>query len=114
MADHATLGHFLPYLLGRRLRAVVWPDATGERWAAVALLVFMAGYGAGFGAMLNHRYSDSIDELLPKLIVGLNAAWLASALLVDFVPTLRPVTRRCPSISRCRRARTWSRLFCWI
>ena len=96
MADHATLGHFLPYLLGRRLRAVVWPDATGERWAAAALLVFMAGYGAGFGAMLNHRDSDSIGELLPKLIMGLNAAWLASALLVDFVPTLRPVTRPLP------------------
>ncbi|OGX87543.1 hypothetical protein [Hymenobacter glacialis] len=96
MADYATLGHFLPYLLGKRLRAVVWPDATGERVGVVALLVFMMGYGAGFGVLLNHRESDGISEVLPELLLVLNAAWLVSALVVDFVPTLRPVTRPLP------------------
>ena len=91
------LGHFLPYLLGRRLRAVLWPADGGERATALLLLALMMAYGAGFGALLNH--ADGLDEsadFLPHLLVGLNAAWLASALLVDFIPALRPVARAVP------------------
>lgn len=97
MADYATLGHFLPYLLGRRLRAVVWPDGTGARLASVSLLVLLTLYGVGFGFMLRKAgHSDELMELLPKILVGLNAAWLVSALLVDFLPALRPVVRPLP------------------
>lgn len=96
MADYATLGHYLPYLLGRRLRAVVWAEKSGERATALVLLAVMALYGVGFGFFLNHRKSDELDEMLPTLLVGLNAAWLVSTLLVDFLPALRPVTRPLP------------------
>ncbi|MDO7853983.1 hypothetical protein [Hymenobacter convexus] len=91
------LGHFLPYLLRRRLRAVLWPAEGGERTMALLLLALMMAYGAGFGLMLNH--ADALDEsadFLPTLLVGLNAAWLVSALLVDFLPALRPVVRAVP------------------
>ena len=106
MADHATLapastagrlGHLLPFLLRHRLRDVLWPANGGERTMALLLLALMMAYGAGFGTLLNH--SDSIGEsnnFLPEMLVGLNAAWLASALLVDFMPSLRPVTRVVP------------------
>ena len=106
MADYATLaptggggrlGPFLPYLLRRRLRAVLWPADGGERTMALLLLAIMMAYGAGFGFLLNH--SDSLHEsadFLPHMLVGLNAAWLASALLVDFMPSLRPVARVVP------------------
>ena len=105
MADLATLaptgggrlGHFLPYLLRRRLRAVLWPADGGERTMALLLLAIMMAYGAGFGFLLNH--SDSLHEstdFMPRMLVGLNAAWLASALLVDFMPSLRPVARVVP------------------
>ena len=90
------LGHFLPYLLGCRLRAVLWPAGGGARVIALGLLVLMAGYGAGFGYLLNHAEANDMSEVLPKLLVVLNAAWLASALLTDFMPTLRPVTRPLP------------------
>ncbi|MGI4874869.1 MAG: hypothetical protein ACRYFX_27250 [Janthinobacterium lividum] len=94
MANHATLGHFLPYLLGRRLRAVVWPDSTSERLASVGLLTLLALYGVGFGLLLRHvDTSDELAAMLPKLLVGMNATWLVSALLVDFMPSLRPVVR---------------------
>lgn len=96
MADYATLGHYLPYLLGRRLRAVVWPPDGGERALALFLLSIMALYGVGFGFMLNHQTQRGLAEVLPKLLVGLNAAWLVSTLLVDFLPSLRPVTRPLP------------------
>ena len=105
MADLATLaptgggrlGHFLPYLLRRRLRAVLWPADGGERTMALLLLAIMMAYGAGFGFLLNH--SDSLHEstdFMPRMLVGLNATWLASALLVDFMPSLRPVARVVP------------------
>jgi hypothetical protein len=96
MADYATLGHYLPYLLGRRLRAVVWPADGGQRAVALLLLSLMALYGAGFGFMLNHQHQAGLAKALPTIIVGLNATWLASTLLVDFMPTLRPVTRPLP------------------
>jgi hypothetical protein len=107
MADLATLapanssggrlGHFLPYLLRRRLRAVLWPADGGERTTALLLLALMMAYGAGLGTLLKH--ADALDEspdFLPSMLVGLNAAWLASALLVDFLPALRPVVRAVP------------------
>ncbi|GAA4050757.1 hypothetical protein GCM10022409_41880 [Hymenobacter glaciei] len=105
MADLATLApapagqlsRLLPFLLRRRLLDVLWPTDAGERTTALVLLATMIAYGAGFGTLLNH--SDSLHEtadFLPKLLVGLNAAWLASALLVDFMPSLRPVARVVP------------------
>ncbi|GAB2705983.1 hypothetical protein GCM10011495_28270 [Hymenobacter frigidus] len=108
MADLATLaptgtggrlGHFLPYLLRRRLRAVLWPADGGERTMVLLLLALMVAYGAGLGILLSHGGSGSSEEsadFLPKLQVALNAAWLSSALLVDFLPALRPVTRVLP------------------
>lgn len=98
MADHATLGHchYLPYLLRRRLLAIVWPAEGGERAVALLLLGLMALYGAGFGFLLNTNEPGASEKILPKLLVGLNAAWLVSTLLVDFVPALRPVARPLP------------------
>lgn len=106
MADLATLvpangsgrlGHFLPYLLRRRLRAVLWPADGGERTMALLLLALMMAYGAGLGTLLNHANSlNESADFLPGMLVGLNAAWLASALLVDFLPALRPVARVVP------------------
>ena len=106
MADQVTpapargggrLGHFLPYLLRRRLRAVLWPADGGERTTALLLLAVMALYGVGLGLLLNH--ADALDEpadFLPAMLVGLNAAWLTSTLLIDFLPALRPVARAVP------------------
>jgi hypothetical protein len=96
MADYATLGHYLPYLLGRRLRAVVWPADGGERALALFLLGLLALYGAGFGFMLNHQEQAGVAEALPTMLIALNAAWLVSTLMVDFFPSLRPVTRPLP------------------
>jgi hypothetical protein len=96
MADYATLGHYLPYLLGRRLRAVVWPADGGERILALFLLSIMALYGAGFGFMLNHQDKAGIAENLPTILVSLNATWLVTTLMVDFFPSLRPITRPLP------------------
>ena len=96
MADYATLGHYLPYLLGRRLRAVVWPADGGERALALFLLSIMALYGAGFGFMLNHQDKAGIAEHLATILVSLNATWLVTTLMVDFFPSLRPITRPLP------------------
>ena len=100
MADYSTLGprlgHFLPYLLRRRLQAVLWPADGGERAVVLLLLGLGLAYGAGLGFLLNHSESSDTANFLPKLLVGLNATWLVSALLVDFLPALRPVTRAVP------------------
>lgn len=96
MADHAPLGHFLPYLLGRRLRAVLWAADGGERAVALLLLAIGLAYGAGFGALLNHGANGKLAEFLPQLLIGLNATLLGSALLIDFLPSLRPVARSLP------------------
>ncbi|WP_035558851.1 hypothetical protein [Hymenobacter sp. IS2118] len=99
MADRATLGprlgHFLPYLLRRRLWAVVWPAAAGERTAFLLTLAVLVLYGAGFGLLLASGSSEVADNL-PTYVAGLNAAVLLSAFLVDFLPALRPVTRPIP------------------
>ncbi|SFQ40744.1 hypothetical protein [Hymenobacter arizonensis] len=97
MADHAALGHFLPYLLRRRLLAVVWPTEGGERTTSLLILAIAVFYGAGLGLLLNTASeSENIAELMPKLLIGLNATLLVSSLLVDFVPSFRPVTRPLP------------------
>lgn len=101
MADRATLGpklgHFLPYLLRRRLRAVAWPADGGERAAFLLILGLMLLYGAGFGFVLNaSAHGENLAGTLPKLVLGLNAGVLLSALLVDFLPALRPVARPVP------------------
>ena len=100
MADHPTLGprlgYFLPYLLRHRLQAVLWPADGGERAVSLLLLGLALAYGVGFGFLLNHSGSANTENFLPKLLVGLNATWLVSALLVDFLPSLRPVTRAVP------------------
>ena len=105
MADQVTpapargggrLGHFLPYLLRRRLRAVLWPADGGERTAALLLLALTALYGAGLGVLLNH--TDALDAAggFDKLMLSLNASLLAGALFVDFLPAMRPVARVVP------------------
>lgn len=96
MADHATLGHFLPYLLRRRLRAVVWPADSGERTLNLLVIALMVFYGLGIGFMLNTQGLHDKTGMLPKLITTLNALWLVSTLLVDFLPALRPVVRPLP------------------
>ena len=104
MADQVTpgpapvggrLGRLLPFLLRRRLLDVVWPADAGERTMALLLLAIMVAYGAGLGVLLSHDSPDS-PEFLPQLQVGLNATWLVSALLVDFLPSLRLITRVVP------------------
>jgi len=96
MADYATLGHYLPYLLGRRLRAVVWPPDGGERALALLMLSLLALYGAGLGFMLNHQDKARLAEAMPKILIALNSTWLVTTLLVDFLPSLRPITRPLP------------------
>ncbi|GAB3315279.1 hypothetical protein ACFQT0_00795 [Hymenobacter humi] len=97
MADHATLGHFLPFLLRRRLQAVLWPDKSGTtRAITVVLLVLAMAYGAGFGLFLNASYLEGVATYLPIMLTGFYAGLLTTALLVDFMPTLRPVTRPLP------------------
>ena len=100
MADRATLGprpgHFLPYLLRRRLRAVLWPADGGERAGTLLLLALAALYGVGLGILLNH--ADALDsaEGFDEILLSLNAALLAAALFVDFLPAMRAVTRVVP------------------
>lgn len=99
MADHATLGprlgHFLPFLLRRRLQAVAWPADGGERTAFLLILALLVLYGIGFGVLLNTD-SPGIVRALPTYVAGLNSLVLVSATLVDFMPALRPVTRPVP------------------
>ena len=89
------LGGLLPYLLRRRLLSVVWPPDAGERITALLLLAMLIAYGICLGFLLNHPLEEDPDWL-PKLEIMLNAIWLSSALLVDFLPSLRPVTRVVP------------------
>ncbi len=97
MANRAMLGHFLPYLLWHRLRAVVWPADGGERAVFLLVLAISLFYGAGLGLLLNTgAESEKVAELLPKLLIGFNGTLLVSSLLVDFLPAFRPVTRPVP------------------
>jgi hypothetical protein len=105
MADLATLappssggrlGHFLPYLLRRRLRAVLWAADGGERAVALLLLTLMALYGVGLGFLLNHADIMESGAGLTTIMLSLNATLLASALFVDFLPAIRPITRVVP------------------
>ena len=105
MADHATLtpsgpggrlGHFLPYLLRRRLRAVLWPADGGERTAALLLVALTVLYGMGLGVLLNHTNALDATGGFEKMMLSLNASLLAGALFVDFLPAMRPVTRVVP------------------
>lgn len=98
MADHAQgrLGHFLPYLLGQRLRAVAWPPDGGERALVLLLLALMALYGAGLGYVLNHANREELAGYVPKIVGGLYTFLVAAALLNDFIPSLRPVVRAVP------------------
>lgn len=90
MAHDGTLGHFLPYLLGRRLRAVLWPDAGEGRAALIFLTLFCILYGVVLAFMLNNE-NGIPSGFAQKLLFALNGILYASALLVDFVPTYRPV-----------------------
>jgi len=91
------LGHFLPYLLGRRLRAVVWPAGGGARALNGLLLLLTLGYGAGLGFLLRAAPAEpKTADLVSGLFTGLNATLLLSALFTDFLPTLRPVVRPLP------------------
>ncbi|HEX8329972.1 MAG TPA: hypothetical protein VF629_20715 [Hymenobacter sp.] len=100
MADRplaVRLGHFLPYLLRRRLQAVLWPADAGDRTASVVLLLVTAAYGTGFGFLLNLSAEDSaMARLVPKFVLGLYAFSLSSGPLVDFLPALRRITRPLP------------------
>ena len=86
-----TLGHFLPYLLGRQLRAVLWPTDGAGRAAVLVLGALAALYGASFGYLLTRAPTGPADVLGPKLLPGLYATLFGSLLLVDFLPTYRPV-----------------------
>jgi hypothetical protein len=91
------LGHFLPYLLQRRLRAVLWPADNGERLVALLLLAVAVAYGVGLGFLLRIPADGSeLAQMVPRLIVGLNAIILGSALVVDFMPALRRVVQPMP------------------
>lgn len=75
---------------------MLWPADGGERAVAWLLLALAALYGAGLGVLLNRGPAGKLGALLPQLVVGLNATLLTSALLVDFLPALRPVVRPVP------------------
>lgn len=96
MADHTTLGHFVPFLLRRHLQAVMWPESGTTRAVSVVLLLLAMSYGVGFGLFLNASYLKGVATYLPIMLIGFYAALLTSALLVDFMPSLRPVTRPLP------------------
>ena len=75
---------------------MLWAAEGGERAVALLLLAIGLAYGAGFGALLNHGAGGKLVEFLPQLLIGLNATLLGSALLIDFLPSLRPVARSLP------------------
>ncbi|RZK60888.1 MAG: hypothetical protein EOO59_06415 [Hymenobacter sp.] len=96
MANHATLGHYLPYLLGHRLRAIVWPPSGGERALVLVLGGLMLLYGVGLGFVFSHAAAPELAAYAPRLTGGLYGFVLAAGLLNDFVPSLRPVVRPMP------------------
>ncbi|MBT2557854.1 hypothetical protein J7E24_08660 [Hymenobacter sp. ISL-91] len=89
------LGHFLPYLLGRQLRAVFWPAGAGSQ-ATVGLLGLLSViYGLVLGYLLRHH--DNLPTgTLPKLLAAINGVLFATALLADFLPSYRAVRRPLP------------------
>ncbi|MBC6608873.1 hypothetical protein H8B13_18775 [Hymenobacter sp. BT188] len=93
MANQPTLGHFLPYLLRRRLLAVVWPAAGEERVVSMLLLGTGLLYGGLLGAICN---SDMKAATLQGLLLGLNGVLFTSTLLIDFMPSFRAVQRPLP------------------
>jgi hypothetical protein len=93
MADQLTLGHFLPYLLKRRLRVVFWPAAGEERAVSMLLLGMGLLYGGLFGAVCN---SGMPAATIQKYLLGLNSTLFISTLLVDFLPSFRAVQRPLP------------------
>ncbi|GAB3301037.1 hypothetical protein [Hymenobacter tenuis] len=90
MAHSGALGHFLPYVLGRRLRETVWPNAGGEQ--AIRLLIGVLGvlYGCGLAYLLNHTEPNHTGQIR-TMLAGLNSTLFLTTLLVDFLPTYRPV-----------------------
>ncbi|SMB87150.1 hypothetical protein SAMN00120144_1489 [Hymenobacter roseosalivarius DSM 11622] len=93
MADQPKLGHFLPYLLRRRLLSVIWPAAGEERAVSTLLLGMGLLYGGLFGAVCN---SDMKMATLQRFLLGLNSILFISTLLIDFVPAFRAVQRPLP------------------
>ncbi|UYZ61768.1 hypothetical protein [Hymenobacter weizhouensis] len=97
MADQhrpGTLGHYVPYLLGRHLRAGAWPPEIGKRAILVLLGLLAVVYGLGFGHMLGNH--DLSATLRANFLLGLYGTVFTSTLLVDFVPSYRPVQRLLP------------------
>ncbi|WP_045689667.1 hypothetical protein [Hymenobacter sp. AT01-02] len=95
MAHDGTLGHFLPYLLSRRLKAVLWPDAGEGRAALILIASLCVLYGVGMAFMLN-REASLPEGFAKQLLFLINGIFYLSALLVDFMPTYRPVQRPLP------------------
>ncbi|RFP65389.1 hypothetical protein D0N36_08950 [Hymenobacter lapidiphilus] len=89
------LGHFLPYLLGRQLRATFWPSAGETRAVVVLFGLLTAAYGLGVGYLLNHAGTMPAG-MLPKLLAGINSLLFAAVLLADFLPSYRAVQRLLP------------------
>ncbi len=87
---NGTLGHFLPYLLGRQLRTVFWPAAGTGRAAGLLVTGLAALYGAGLGYLLQHHHNLPAATI-PRLLVGINAVLFGTVLLADFLPTYRAV-----------------------
>ncbi len=87
---NGTLGHFLPYLLSRQLRVVLWPGAGEGRAATLLFIGLSALYGAGLGYLLQHHHNLPAG-IMPKLLTGINAVLFGTVLLADFLPTYRTV-----------------------
>ncbi|SEU06080.1 hypothetical protein [Hymenobacter actinosclerus] len=89
------LGHFLPYLLGRQLRAVFWPGAGEGRAATLLLSLIAVAYALALGYSLNHTAILSAGTL-PMLLAGINTMLFVTVLLADFLPSYRAVQRPLP------------------
>ncbi|NVO33460.1 hypothetical protein [Hymenobacter lapidiphilus] len=89
------LGHFLPYLLGRQLRAVFWPAGAGSQATMGLLGLLSVIYGLVLGYLLRHHDNLPADTL-PKLLAAINGVLFATALLADFLPSYRAVQRPLP------------------